>query len=160
MATLLQITCLTFLLCISYVWGFPSSIDELFPSSTFDESFPSTIFDDPFDVPFNEDWSSSSIFDTFRKMMAAERQQFKASTDNVEKIKNKLADVTPVCTTSNSTTDQQTTRCIKEVTIDGTKYIGREVKVTDNNGTIISKSNDYRSFMADSNHTMISSITN
>jgi hypothetical protein len=84
-------------------------------------------------------------------------------------IQRKLADVTPVCTTTSnlSTTtattlmqnnrrkrfrNTQTTTCIKELITNGTKYIYTDVKVTDDTGAIISQSGAYRSFTVNTNN--------
>jgi len=153
MAILLQVTCLTFLLGMTYIWGFPS------------------FFDEPFDEPFDDDWSSLPMFDDFDRMMATSLQEFqqisalssaffKAHSNDMTKIKNKLATVTPVCTTTpnsftttviqNNSQQQisstQTTTCIQELIINGIKYIYREIKVTDDQGIIISQNSDYQSF--------------
>jgi hypothetical protein len=168
MAILLQLTCLTLLLGMIYGWGFSYSFDEPFPSTDFDE-------------PSDDFWSEPSTFDDFDKMMAEVRKEsqqmsawsssfFKNHSDDMKKIQNKLADVTPVCTTTpNSSTtpmtattliqnnrrkrfrNTQTTICVKELIGNGTKYIYKDVTVTDDQGAIISQNNGYQSYMINTN---------
>jgi hypothetical protein len=168
MAILLQVTCLTFFLSMIYGWGF----------STFDESYPSTYFDGPFD----DYWSSLPTFDDSDEIMDRMQQNFqrmfarlsslsKANVADMDEAKKKLNAIEPVCTTkinSPTTTTSiennrrkqfrttQTTTCVKELVIDGTKHIYTEQKVTDDKGIIISKSNYYQSFPVDTSDNIMS----
>lgn len=158
---LLQVACLTLLL----------GITSGRRSSVFDEPFLSPSLDDTTD-----EWFPTDVFDDFDKMLTEMRQGFPTMSssvfeehgDNTALIKKKLADVKPVCTTTgkpNSTTaipssiqnnrrkrfrETQTTTCIRQKIIDGTKYIGTEKKVTDDKGHIISDTNNYQSFSSSS----------
>jgi hypothetical protein len=180
MAILLQVTCFILVLAMAYARS---------SSSYFDESNPSRDFDEHFDDD-DDDWSSLSTFEEFNKMMAIMDQQykqmsafassfFKAQNNDMTEIKKKLDDVAPVCTTTgNSSTTStipttlvqkirrkqfrpmQTTTCIKEMIIDGTKYMYNETKVTDDQGIIVAQSNNYQSFTINQiNNTTMPNIT-
>ncbi len=151
MAILFQVTCLILLLGMIYGRRFPSFFNGPFPSTSFDDSF-----DD-------DDWFPSSEFDDINKMEEESQQEFqkiddfsaaldKANNDEMVKMKTKLDAVPAVCTTTenlpttNTSRATKTTTCVKEL-INGTmKYIYTEVKVTDDQGKIISQNSGYKSF--------------
>ena len=110
-----------------------------------------------------DQWSSFWMSDEFRRnnfmKLEEEFDRFENETtsaiqmanDNIMAMKNKFDAVTPVCNTTPDpvSTGTKTTICFKEV-IDGkTKYIFRELKITDAEGNIISQSNGYSSFDTD-----------
>ena len=77
---------------------------------------------------------------------------------DTSEIKTKLEAVEPECTTTGDS--PTTTKCIKQLISDGTKYISEEVKVTDDQGYIISQSSNYQSFSSNTNSNMQDSNTN
>jgi len=168
MAILLQVVCFTFFLGMIYGWDY----------SNFDEPFPSTYFY----RPFNNYWPSLPTFDDFDEIMATMQQNFQqmsaglsslstANVGYVDEAKKKLDAVEPVCTTKiNSPTTTsiennrrkqfrttQTTTCVKELVTNGTKYMYTKIKVTDDKGIIISKSDQYQSFSVNTSDNITSS---
>ncbi|CAF0803289.1 unnamed protein product [Rotaria sordida] len=143
---------------MTYTWKIPSFSDESFSSPYVNDHFDNNL-------------SSSSIYDGFNKMMATVRQHFqqmsalslslaKGYTADLMEVKKKLDTVVPACTTTTtnllptrsiknnrrkSLRTTQTTTCVKKLIIDGEKYIYKEITVTNDKGKVISQINKYES---------------
>lgn len=167
MGALFKLTCL--MLVLSIVYGRRSSFfDDFFSGleteDAADDWFPSFMF------PFNS--MNEEIGKNFHKMSAEH-------SNKTDKIRKELADAEPNCkTTPLNFKDMPTsssspslnrrkrlrgtkrTVCIREKTIDGTKYIQTEDKITDDKGTVISESTNVLSSSGNGGETMTFSSSN
>jgi len=148
MGLLFQVTCLLLLLNIISGGPFVGRFGEPFSSPFFSNPFGWHASTGPFDQEFNQMMEHSR--QEFERTQAISAEIHRKNTERLASIKEKLAIVEPVCTTTpieNNTQKQsqptKTTTCIKELILDGEKHTLKEVKVTDDAGNVISNDSKY-----------------
>lgn len=152
MATLMQITCILFLVGTAHCWFSPSDIFNDFPS---------------------KNSSFLSIFEEMNKMMALMHQRFQYLTNsssfslNTSDDRKQFDAIEPICNTtinSPSSSIQQyrrkkfrqtktiTTTCTKELILNGKKQIYKATNITDENGKLISQNQIYQTISINTNN--------